>query len=539
MESSPTESGSSQMEDTPMIQALALAIDQRYSPLDQQALLRLVDQDPVSRPSPVIAMEAYYAPLSLIVDDEALVTRAYQLMPDNPRSFMLAPSRQGQEILDVHAQYHDQEDTESLVRAIEGITVSHPLLAWWKGHYRQYIGSKTTLAYLLARLETGVVIEVTLEDIHHTVDVLAFDLERTYNSDQLEEIVDHLRDGGLLAFEPMGNEIEAIAQSIVDNYQRMYAYPELVALYDMITGQGALDSHYEEAYDSLTGLRDYQLILLGRELGVPSYGNREDLIPAILRRLASLPLDAAMRLPFPLPRTYRLLTAYSSTLPYEEMYLPDLVRLASAVGITTDQPYEILALLPRTTTVDDPVARWRQALALFPVERVIDQLGIVVPPWREPTDYVERTLPDYAEMLIDRWTEPIDLDNVDARTLSHYTDVDLISLTGAYPAFADRRSLIHTLARLSRSPDLFVPLSDRCANGMFTSSVLAYGTLTDYDCLTVEQLIELILTSQPQQARDRVTWGDRVVSLRNLHYLISTFPYLEPLRHLIVSDEIS
>jgi len=137
-------------------------------------------------------------------------------------------------------------------------------------------------------------------------------------------------------------------------------------------------------------------------------------------------------------------------------------------------------------------------------QQVIKALGIIVPPNRQPRDYLMDNIVQYA-LAVSRPSTP-DMDRLVFQErhnasiyLAHYTDSDMFSLLGIQPHYNSRTQLIEALANLlGGNPSFFFPVIRRCRNaetfyGTPTSDInvdlIAYGTYDEYTCYELEELL--------------------------------------------------
>ena len=296
----------------PFITALSQAIAKTLQPeqieesllvhrLESLSLSNRTNETPVKQ----LARIAYYEPWELeeISRNVPLITQAYLLLPDNYRrlSFEIAPSQEGQRLLDQHARFVSY-DTDLLDR-IRGSQVSSQLLDYWKNvapslDHRQR-------AYLLARLQLGLIPNHPLNTFCTPQDIITRELELQGNAREIER---DMIANGLLS--PEADNIRHLASEIVNRWTSLGAvhrwttktvgYPELV---DILKKYFPPDP--ERARRSIERLPVEQIHRL-----VNAFSNPPTNIDQLLDRLAALQPSEAFQLPFPGWSIYKTLTGY-------------------------------------------------------------------------------------------------------------------------------------------------------------------------------------------------------------------------------------
>jgi len=292
------------------ITTLSEAISESFRPEQIEEMLLVHRLDSLSltnttrqTPARQLAVLAYYEPWEVpeISHNAPLLTRAYLLLPPSYRrlSFEVAPSQEGQRLLDEHASFVSH-DTDLLDR-IEGVQVGSQLLDYWKNTAPSL--NHNQKAYLLARLRLGLIPQHPLSTLYTPQDIIARQLH-----ENAEDIARDMMANGLLP--PEAYSIQHLASEIVNRWTSLGAvyrwttktvgYPELIDILERY-----FPSDREQARRSIDRLSRDQLYRL-----VNSFVNPPTNVDQLLDRMAALRPSEASLLPFPGWSIYKTLTGY-------------------------------------------------------------------------------------------------------------------------------------------------------------------------------------------------------------------------------------
>jgi len=485
----------------------------------------------------LLAISLYTDPdrLSSIAYNPHIVYSVYQIL--GPNSFDIATSDRSQWLLDRHASYLSTLERRYIVTAIDNITVTDPLLVWFKSQASRL--DRDQLDYLLARLQQGVIVTRHVYQFYPLIDVITIELQRELDSYLLEELYEKLYVDGFLSSidEDETEQARAIASVLISQRHRLLAYPQLLEIYDDVLDVPSLPSDYQEAYATLNNLSNYRLSLIAKLFNIRHRnGNlgqsmtpsaRAELIDDILRKLVLVPEEQVLTLPYPLPRAYQLLKDMTAVIPLHLMDIPDLIKLYRSLG--GEQEFEtkedLINAINKTTTVTSVYDQWMEMLEEYPGDKVARMLEMIPPPNVDIDEYVNRNLISYLPAIVEHSDIPIlDNRNIDADTLSHYTDVELFNQLKAIVPYSSRTELVENLARLFLVATFFIPIQP-------CRGEVAYGTITSYDCYTEEQLLRFIDNGRvkiPKKVEGQITIAE--VSLHHLKRLVDFSPQLRLLR---------
>jgi len=137
----------------------------------------------------------------------------------------------------------------------------------------------------------------------------------------------------------------------------------------------------------------------------------------------------------------------------------------------------------------------------IPTIDLAQSIGMIIPPNVDPNSYFQDNVIQYQYILTrDPTSTPsLTLNDFNKDILKYYTDNEIFNILNVYVPYYSRSDIYDLLINLKTEPNFFVPLKRNCLNPSTLVNVentndpnvfiIAYGTLTDYNCFDIDDLL--------------------------------------------------